>query len=400
MVVRKRKNRGGSVSWQLDCGFINGERVRISFRTRQAADDEKARRMIELRRHGEEAMLVSAEDRARYSRAGRELAEVGAGIEDAVIFYLKHHKALRPKPLGAAFEDFHAEKRAKGKRDRYLKQLRVSVGGFVRSREARWMHEITGEEVESWLAGNEWSARTQIGYLGDVRTFFAWAVRRRHATINPCAGIEPPELEQGEIEILSVEQCETLLNTALNYRRTEKKQHPAAKPVGTRMFAGLIGYAALGLFRGIRPERELGEMTVADIDLEGRTAVVRGKHAKTRERRAVDLPENAVAWLNVWRELCPDQTRVKPRNARNLWMALRKQAGITHWPHDAMRHTAASMMYALTQDESWVKAQLGHAEREDTLFKNYRSIHLPDGSLVTRAVAGKFYALTPGRPSP
>jgi hypothetical protein len=101
-----------------------------------------------------------------------------------------------------------------------------------------------------------------------------------------------------------------------------------------------------------------------------------------------------------------------PKNFRKLWERLResaelKPAGrpskngaddkpqIEKWPHDALRHTAATMHYAFYQNASLLKAQFGHVEHEDTLFSNYRAVRLADGRPASKAVAAKFYAVVP-----
>jgi integrase len=120
--------------------------------------------------------------------------------------------------------------------------------------------------------------------------------------------------------------------------------------------------------------------------LDDRHVVVAGLHAKTRRRRIVDLTENAVAWLRL------DANRtgpVCPKNFTARWERLRDKAKATPWPHDGLRHTFASMHYAEHQNESLLKAQLGHAGREDVLFSHYRA-------LKTRKEAAEFWALRPG----
>jgi integrase len=58
------------------------------------------------------------------------------------------------------------------------------------------------------------------------------------------------------------------------------------------------------------------------------------------------------------------------------------------WPKNVLRHTFASMHYAMHQDESLLKAQMGHWERTSTLHRHYRA-------LKTKAEAAKFWALHP-----
>ncbi len=300
----------------------------------------------------------------------------GQSLLAAVDFYLKN-AALPAEPillvdLVTRFID--ARKKA-GRSFEYTKQLSVTVGAFARSLPLKKAHEITRADVERWLHGNEWSARTQNGYLGDVRTFFNRAVKDKIVAQNPCDGIEKITLGEAEIEIVSVSQCAALLKMCLS------AEH---KP--------LLGFVALGLFCGLRPH-ELQRSGWSEVNLKGRTVIVMGKRAKSRRRRVVDISVNACAWLrraDRTGAICPD-------NFQERWKALRRDCGWTArggdgarpWPHDGMRHTYATMHYAMHQDERLLQAQMGH-ESDEMLHRHYRA-------LATKVDAVKFWKLRPGR---
>jgi integrase len=194
-----------------------------------------------------------------------------------------------------------------------------------------------------------------------------------------------------------VPECEALLQEAA-----------ANRPEAMNM----LGFVALALFGGIRP-LELRKMEWPMVDLDAGTAIVFGKHAKTRTRRVVDLSENAVAWLRLaWRlrEEFPERNvrqgpicdarrlayadKICPPSFALRWIELREKCGWTPrggdgakpWPHDAMRHTYASMHYAMHQNEPLLKAQMGTGK--DMLHQHYRA-------LKTREEAERFWALAP-----
>lgn len=57
------------------------------------------------------------------------------------------------------------------------------------------------------------------------------------------------------------------------------------------------------------------------------------------------------------------------------------------WPHNALRHTYASMHYAFHENEARLQAQMGH-ESAAMLHRHYRA-------LKTKAEAARFWALRP-----
>lgn len=238
-----------------------------------------------------------------------------------------------------------------------------------------WAHEVTSEQVQAWLSANQWAPKTWNVYLGDVRTVFQWGKQRGHVTLNPCDGVARKALDDGEIDFLSVDACARLLDRA------------AAAPVdcADEDFRDCLAYVALGLFCGPRPERELGRKEWSDVKLEDKLVVVSSGRSKTRARRVIDLPDNAVEWLR----LCPRREgRIAPRNFRRKWRRLREACGLyATWPHNALQHTFATMHLAHHQDERRLQLLMGHGSAQ-MLYQSYRG-------LTTRSEAARFWELRP-----
>ena len=95
--------------------------------------------------------------------------------------------------------------------------------------------------------------------------------------------------------------------------------------------------------------------------------------------RLVTLPENAKQWLQLPGDLPP--INLKRRTER-----LKQLSGIRPWPHDAMRHSAASYQLAQSQDAARTALNLGHSP--DVLFRHYREV-------VTTEEAQRFFGITP-----
>ena len=73
--------------------------------------------------------------------------------------------------------EFLLAKARAGRSDRYLRQLRVVMTHFAAGRARAPISSIGVADVESWMQSSDWSARTQRGYLSDVRTLFNFAER-------------------------------------------------------------------------------------------------------------------------------------------------------------------------------------------------------------------------------
>ena len=291
-----------------------------------------------------------------------------------------------------------------GARKRYLQTFACSCRSFAAGRETQLVHTVTRDEVKQWVARLK-SPKTQRNYLGDLRECLAWAVRERYLRKNPIAGEEgfiqlTAETDE-EISALDLEHCRALLRAAL---LGVHKAHgrvagsglwtPIDDPGG---FRPLIGYLAIALFAGVRPE-EIKRTPLAKINLRERTIVIMGKSAKTRQRRVIELSRVAVIWLRLWRRICPQQEAIMPRNFVRLWKALRAEAKLgIEWPHDALRHSFATYHYAAHQNVAQLQAQMGHSEREDTLFRHYRAVETLSGHTVTRKMGEEFWRLTPRR---
>lgn len=126
----------------------------------------------------------------------------------------------------------------------------------------------------------------------------------------------------------------------------------------------MMGFVVLGMFGGLR-SAEIQRLDWSAVNVKERSVVVAGSQAKTRRRRVVDLTENAVAWLRaatVKREgtICGRFWDARWRIFRRSlgWAVGTGEKGLKEqevkpvrgaWPHNALRHTYASMHYARTR---------------------------------------------------
>lgn len=385
MKISKVKEEGRRLPWKLD-GYFGGRRVRRFFRSQAEAAAELRRLTTERGETGPMADRLSPRERIVLAELRDEVSRAGGTMEEAVAFWLAHAAPpSRPLKLWDLLEDAVEVKEREGKSDRYLTQLRSSVGQLCRWKGMgeRWAHEVTGDAVREWAEGNGWAGKTRRNYLIDVRTILEHGKRVGAVRRNATDGIPLPPVEaEGEVPVLSVREVARLIVRCLPNRRGRFKG---------REYEDLLGYVVLGCFAGLRPERELGLLTWDRIDLEEGVVIVDGRNAKSRSRRVVDLAPNAVALL----KRCEGREgKVCPKNLRKRWERLREECGmLERWEPDVMRHSFASYHYARDQDEARLKAQMGHSRDSETLWKHYRR-------RVLRRDAERFWGMGAPRAAP
>lgn len=382
----------------VDLGLIEGKRVQKFFKTRTEAETFLDEQKDKLKQHGHSSIGLSEAERILFQSARDRLAKAGATITEATDFFLRHRRPLKASlTLVKLLEKALLEKELSGARARYLTQFKSSCKSFITGRGEQLAATVTRDEVKTWIGGNAFAAKTQRTYLGDLRTLFAWGVQEGYLRVNPIAGdegyIELAAETEGEIAAFDVETCAGLLKTALlgNFLTFDRKKKEFREELG---FRPLLGYLALAMFAGVRPD-EIRRVDLARMDLTMRTVVVRGRDAKTRQRRVIRLERTAVIWLRLWRRLCPAATSFVPVNFDRKLKKLREKAETGEWPNDILRHTFASMHYAVHENRAGLQALLGHTKDEDTLDRHYRAVQTLSGKTITPKLAASFWALTP-----
>lgn len=257
--------------------------------------------------------------------------------------------------------DFLRAKARAQRSDRYLRALRVSLRSFAKGRFSKPLAEVTPTEIETWLQSQNWSARTQRGYLSDVSTMFNFAMRRGMLNYNPARAVELPEAEEAPRSIHTPGETKTVLEFAREYDLN------ICRSLAVRYFAGL---------RSAEIERIEEEEIKADF------IEVTAAKSKTRRRRLVTIQPNLKAWLQLGGKL-----PLHDVNNRMRWFtaALKKRHGL-EWDHNVTRHSFCSYHLAHFRKASETALEAGHTEQ--MLFTHYRE-------LVTPADAVEYWQITP-----
>jgi len=140
----------------------------------------------------------------------------------------------------------------------------------------------------------------------------------------------------------------------------------------------MLPYFAIGCFCGLRPW-EIRRTSWSNVDLERKEIYVSPEACKTSQDRYVTIPDNLMAWL----EKCTSGGTRKGliHFSRKEFVAVRKKANVADkWESDIMRHSAASHLYAWTQNATLVTSQMGHSL--GVFMKHYkRAVTKTDGEL-------------------
>ncbi len=86
------------------------------------------------------------------------------------------------------------------------------------------------------------------------------------------------------------------------------------------------------------------------------------------------MQPNLRDWLRPYAGMTGE---VVPVNARKKLDAIRKDAGLTRWPKNGLRHSFASYRLGATPDAPRVASELGHTSPH-MLYSTYRELVLPE----------------------
>ena len=262
------------------------------------------------------------------------------------------------RTLRAVCDELLVSKAAKGVRDRYLVQLRITMVDLCRRLGSdRPIADIGPADIESWLLRPEWGPAARRSYLIDARTLWSLALSRGYVARNPALAVEMPRPELRPPSIHTPDQVRAVLDAA------------------RCMDLDVCRLLAVQYFAGLRPAEAA---RISDADILPEFVQVSGAHAKTRQRRLVTIQPALRAWLDLGGSL-PVTNRVR------RYYRVRDAAGVT-WSHDVTRHSFVTYHLAHFRSASQTALEAGHTE--SVLFRHYREVVTPDQ-------AGRFWGIRP-----
>jgi integrase len=275
-----------------------------------------------------------------------EIKDHGMNLAEVWESYQKTHLSHGKSTLEDAIADFMELKKEAGRRSRYTEEMTRTLARFAQGREKRQIGSVGTGELRSWITSFDGSAATRHTMQTRLKVFFSWAERQGLIAENPTKRLESIRIDQADPQILNVEQCKQLIDSA------------------SEIDPDMLTYFALALFCGIRPD-ECMRLTGNSVDLERGQVVVSGDASKTRNRRIVAMLPPAVKIFEKHKGL------KFSINFRRRRAAIKKHANIKKWPSDVLRHTAASHFYNIYGMDEATK-QLGHSGA--IMLKHYRQM--------------------------
>ena len=258
--------------------MVNGIRTRETFKTRDEADTRAEQMRVARQNEGTAAFSLATDVRVEAAKGTEMLRPYSATITEACQYYVDHVLRYRTAPsIDEIVEKMIADAGKANRRPDTIAELRQRLGQFAVVYGDRQLTSITFEEVEQWI-GEANSPRSRINRRRKLGQLFNFAIRRKWAEENLALLVTPPDYDDQEPGILSVEQCAHLLEHATKFN--------------------LLPYITLGLFAGLRAS-ELERMEWSKVKLAGRIITVDATASKVRSRRNVEINDTLAACLKL-----------------------------------------------------------------------------------------------------
>lgn len=341
----------------------HGKRQRRFFGTREAAERYARQRTDDRNSFGIYFACMPASERAALAYHLQRLRRLGWSLAAAVDFIERHGKAPPSILLGTVASQFLAARQAGGLRPRYLRKLQASINRFLIGRRDKPIAEVTLPEIEEYIGRNGWKPSTMRSYLVDVRTLFAFAVKRKFLRENTALAIDLPRLEDKAPGIMTPVEARAILEACLD------------------VAPDILSSVALQLFGGLR--RSEAER-IAWPEILPDYLDVKAHKAKTRRRRLVPISPQLRVWLD-----CSSAVRgtLPAVNYADKFKRALEKAGLREdWPQNALRHSFCSYHLAYHGNPARTAMEAGHSEA--MLYAHYRE-------LVRPAEAEAFFAILP-----
>ena len=313
--IHKLIYTSGETAWQVAC-MVKGKRIREAFPTKEEAETRAAQIRQMVDNEGAAAFSLPADTRAEAAKCIEMLKPYNATISEACEHFVEKVLKFREAPAVAdAVKRLLVEKEQKNLRPGTLNDLRHRWGKFAETFGTRKLNEITGEDLTAWLVKQASDPVNRHNYRRKIGSLYRLAVKRKWTAENIVEQTERPEMVEAGVGILHVKQIVKLLEHADDH--------------------GLLPFAVLGFFAGVRPD-ELKKLEWSAVNLARRQVVIGPEVAKTKQQRILPLNDTALAWLATCakkhgRIAAPDNFRKTIRRmAQGGWHPLQELAEGLH----------------------------------------------------------------------
>jgi integrase len=333
---------------------VNGKRQRRFFKTKTAANQELSRIKTKIQREGEDALAIPDLLRITALEGQKKLNQYGKTVEDAIAFYLKHlSDSERSITVDKLVAEFMGDQVRRQHSEIHQRDLRGRLGRFCETFGQYKVRCVTTGDVQGWLDGiRGLTPQTINNYRDRLAFLFNYAKSHGYAESNPVDPIKPIKFSGERIEIFSVDDIQSLLNSA-PYE--------------------LVPMLAIGAFAGVR-HAEMLRLQWSDLDIKRGLLTVEKDQAKTQRRRVIVMEPVLRAWLAPY----TGQTGpIWSSHKRLNYVALRlaRSLGI-EWKCNGLRHSFGSYHYAKYRSADKTAADMGNSPT--VIFRHYRELVVPE----------------------
>lgn len=347
---------------------FGGERHQVHRKTKEVAMEDmraKSERLVMLNRSG--GWMLTAEQAAEW-HAAKDIAQpYGFSLVDAARAYANTRNVKLSATIPEAAKACLEAKTAEGKSKVYLKDLRTHFHLLCEKFGNIRMTELDPRAFGDWLRKMDTSGRFKNNVRNSIITLWRRAQANKMCPKESEAPMSAPKFKagDGEITLLSPEQMKRLLNRV--------KKNPK-----------LLAFTVIGGFCGARSAEilRLDWKDIRDDHIE-----LGADKTKTASRRVVPIPTNAQKWLAIARQ---KEGRIISQKGQKMLTVAARKAKIT-WHPNMLRHSFITYRVAEIQNVAQVALEAGNSPQK--IFSNYRAVALPDGRLVTKELAGKWFKI-------
>ena len=261
--------------------------------------------------------------------------------QSAILRRYDDENALKRISVEQAAKDCIESKRAKGIRKNSLASFKCSVRSLCEKYGSKSIHDITATHIDNWIASHpEWSQKTRLNNIKYASSLFAWCSNRDLIPKNPCRGVERPKVPFKPVQILTVPQIGTLLQTC-------QRADPA-----------LLGFICLVLFGGLRVTES---QRCLPANVAGGVIDLGGEQTKLNLRRCIKISPQLAAWLAV------PGVEIGGKDLNKRMKSLSAASGVVI-PKNGLRHSFCS--YNLQIHGAMITARMAN-NSETILNKHY-----------------------------
>jgi integrase len=271
-------------------------------------------------------------------------------VETALRAYVESQRLLKvsgtvSEAIDARIEDAHRRKLSMS----HQTDLKMRLGRFARAFGTRSLASVTTTEITSWIYSEAKHPKTMLNLRLAVSSIFAPARESGQIAHNPVPAVKLPKIISGPPGTITAAQLAALLEAAPERSR-----------------AAIVVQALAGLRLA-----EVNRLNWEDVSLLHQLITISEGAAKTATRRLVPICAALAEWLAPLHKGTGKVSAGK-NLLRDDFVKTRRKAGCTPWPHNALRHTAASAWCAVEHDIARVAGWCGNSPTE--IHRSYRAL--------------------------